>query len=255
MYSYCKISYCGIEKMAAESKRRPRRRGDIDGLRGVACTAVVLNHLDHRYMEGGFVGVDIFYVISGFVVTLSVISHAKGERLSLRQLAPTFYARRVRRLMPLSVTVVLATALLTSVAVPATETGPLIIFYDTGLSALIGWANNFFVAREFSGVVCARINNLHPARCRSFSVSCDLTPLLLAVLWLFSHVRGALARVRRAAGTGVPAGQAPPGTRTRITGHSQSRSSSILSSRVRPCCGRTARGWPSGWGCSSRWRP
>ena len=126
------------------------RRQDIDGLRGIACAAVVVNHIDHRYLEGGFVGVDMFFVISGYVVTLSFISHP--SKLSLLQSALAFYARRVRRLLPLSVTVVAATAVATSLVVPADELEPLRVFYDTLLSALIGWTNNFFAMREFAGV-------------------------------------------------------------------------------------------------------
>lgn len=92
----------------------------------------------------------MFFVISGYVVTLSFISHP--SKLSLLQSALAFYARRVRRLLPLSVTVVAATAVATSLVVPADELEPLRVFYDTLLSALIGWTNNFFAMREFAGV-------------------------------------------------------------------------------------------------------
>ena len=51
---------------------RSAYRPDVDGLRAVAVLAVVTYHLDHRYLPGGFVGVDIFFVISGYVVSLSV---------------------------------------------------------------------------------------------------------------------------------------------------------------------------------------
>ena len=47
-------------------------RPDVDGLRAVAVVAVILNHLDHRLLPGGYLGVDIFFVISGFVITASL---------------------------------------------------------------------------------------------------------------------------------------------------------------------------------------
>ena len=71
-----------------------RRRLDIDGLRLVVCVAVVVNHMDKSWMPGGFTGVDVFFVISGYVVTLASV------RTNDSILA--FYARRIRRLMPLS---------------------------------------------------------------------------------------------------------------------------------------------------------
>ena len=50
-----------------------RRRLDIDGLRLVVCVAVVVNHMDKSWMPGGFTGVDVFFVISGYVVTLASV--------------------------------------------------------------------------------------------------------------------------------------------------------------------------------------
>ncbi len=71
-------------------------RPDIDGLRGVAVLAVVLNHIDSRIMPGGFVGVDVFFVISGYLITSIVQRDLERKRFSF----PHFYARRARRLIP-----------------------------------------------------------------------------------------------------------------------------------------------------------
>lgn len=81
-------------------------RPDVEGMRAVAVVAVVLFHLRISAFSGGFVGVDVFFVLSGFLIT----------RLLLRELAtmgtislPKFWARRARRLLPASVLVVVVT--------------------------------------------------------------------------------------------------------------------------------------------------
>lgn len=70
---------------------------DIAGLRGVAVLLVVLFHSHVPYLTGGFVGVDVFFVISGFLITgLLVREYERHERISLRG----FFARRARRIIP-----------------------------------------------------------------------------------------------------------------------------------------------------------
>ena len=54
-------------------KQKPNRILQLDGLRGFAVLAVVINHFNEHWLAGGFVGVDIFFVLSGYVVTLSVL--------------------------------------------------------------------------------------------------------------------------------------------------------------------------------------
>jgi peptidoglycan/LPS O-acetylase OafA/YrhL len=71
-------------------------RRDIDGLRAVAILPVILFHLGFRYTPGGFLGVDIFFVISGYLITSHIIAELHAERFSLA----TFYERRVRRIAP-----------------------------------------------------------------------------------------------------------------------------------------------------------
>ncbi|HEX2882010.1 MAG TPA: acyltransferase, partial [Polyangiaceae bacterium] len=72
-------------------------RGDIEGLRALAVVLVVLFHAEVPWLDGGFVGVDVFFVISGFLITrLLLLECVRTQSLSLRQ----FWARRVRRLLP-----------------------------------------------------------------------------------------------------------------------------------------------------------
>jgi peptidoglycan/LPS O-acetylase OafA/YrhL len=84
------------------------RRLDIQGLRAVAVILVITNHLIGR-PSGGFVGVDIFFVISGFLITgLLLREKEKTGRISLRQ----FYYRRVKRILPAALTVTIVTVVL-----------------------------------------------------------------------------------------------------------------------------------------------
>ena len=71
-------------------------RSDIDGLRAVAVLAVLLFHSGISQFSGGYVGVDIFFVISGFLITSLIYKDAKSGTFSYR----IFYKRRVARLIP-----------------------------------------------------------------------------------------------------------------------------------------------------------
>ncbi|MFN8189182.1 MAG: SGNH hydrolase domain-containing protein [Nocardioidaceae bacterium] len=91
-----------------ESSPGPRRfRPDIQGLRAVAILAVVLYHAHVPFVTGGYVGVDVFFVISGFLISGQLLRQVeKTGRISF----VGFYAGRMRRLLPPLVIVVLATA-------------------------------------------------------------------------------------------------------------------------------------------------
>ena len=71
-------------------------RNDIDGLRAVAILPILLFHAGLTQMSGGFIGVDIFFVISGFLITSIIVREAKTGAFSLA----TFYKRRVVRIFP-----------------------------------------------------------------------------------------------------------------------------------------------------------
>ncbi len=87
----------------------PRRfRPDIQGLRAIAVTLVVLYHAGVPHITGGYVGVDVFFVISGFLITGQLVREVgKHGGISLRN----FYAGRVRRLLPPAAIVVVVTVL------------------------------------------------------------------------------------------------------------------------------------------------
>ena len=90
------------------SGARAAHRGDIEGLRAVAVLLVVLAHIGVPGLAGGFVGVDVFFVISGFLITsLLRREFAATGRIDLAR----FYARRAVRLLPVATLVIAATAL------------------------------------------------------------------------------------------------------------------------------------------------
>ena len=102
---------CPPLRSARHDRARPgtvrKFRPDIEGLRAVAVTLVVLSHLSLVF-PGGYVGVDVFFVISGFLITRQLAAElARTGRISLAG----FYARRVRRILPAATVVIVGTIL------------------------------------------------------------------------------------------------------------------------------------------------
>lgn len=80
---------------------------EIDGLRAVAVLSVFLFHLNRQLLPGGFVGVDVFFVISGYLITSTLVASIEAGRFSFAN----FYQRRIARLLPALTTVSLATVI------------------------------------------------------------------------------------------------------------------------------------------------
>ena len=85
-----------------------RYRPDIDGLRAVAIIPVILYHFGGRSFPGGYVGVDVFFVISGFLIASLIHNEIHEKRFSLWH----FYERRIRRIFPALFFLVFATGVL-----------------------------------------------------------------------------------------------------------------------------------------------
>jgi peptidoglycan/LPS O-acetylase OafA/YrhL len=118
-------------------------RPDIDGLRGVAVGLVMLYHLLPSIFKNGFLGVDIFFVISGFVVT-----QALERNLSRGHLAGlfNFYSRRIKRILPALYVNLIATIILSSLLIPPSELRSL---FKTAASAVVGMSNVALIYARF----------------------------------------------------------------------------------------------------------
>jgi peptidoglycan/LPS O-acetylase OafA/YrhL len=113
-------------------------RPDIDGLRAVAVMLVVLCHAGVRGLAGGFVGVDVFFVISGFLITALIVRQREGGRFSFAG----FYVRRAKRLLPaLYVTLLATLAVGYLVMIPSDYS----LLAESALSAVGFLANVFFL--------------------------------------------------------------------------------------------------------------
>jgi peptidoglycan/LPS O-acetylase OafA/YrhL len=134
---------------AAAVKYRP----DIDGLRALAVALVLLDHLGTRF-TGGFIGVDVFFVISGYLISSVIMTEMAQQRFSLI----TFYERRVRRIFP---------ALLVMLAVVS-----VFVYRSFVPSEVVGYGKSL-IATLFSGS-----NFLFWSEAGYFDVTSMLKPLL-----------------------------------------------------------------------------
>ena len=122
---------------------RTATRRDIQGLRAVAVGLVVLDHAGVALVGGGFIGVDVFFVVSGFLITSLLLREA--ERTG-RIDVPAFYARRARRILPAATVVLVATVVAATVLVPLTRA--LRVAGDAAWSAV--FLGNVHLARQGS---------------------------------------------------------------------------------------------------------
>jgi len=104
-----------LPELSNRPGRRTAQRLDIQGLRAVAVVLVVIYHLRPDLLPGGFVGVDVFFVISGFLIIGSLAGQVRRSgRIGLLD----FYARRFRRLLPAATVVLLVTVAATLIVLP-----------------------------------------------------------------------------------------------------------------------------------------
>jgi peptidoglycan/LPS O-acetylase OafA/YrhL len=116
-------------------------RSDIEGLRALAILLVVAAHAGVPGMQGGFVGVDVFFVISGYLITgLLVTEHARTGRIGIA----AFYARRFRRLLPALLLMLLVTALAVHLLLSPEER----TYQGAAGAAASFWASNLYFAFE-----------------------------------------------------------------------------------------------------------
>ena len=117
-------------------------RSDIEGLRGVAVLLVIAFHLDLPFVTGGFIGVDVFYVISGFLIA-SIVQ--RGVTLQPASLAD-FYGRRIKRLLPAYLFVLACTSIACAILMLPDD---LISYFRSVRETLLIRSNHYFL-REIS---------------------------------------------------------------------------------------------------------
>jgi peptidoglycan/LPS O-acetylase OafA/YrhL len=116
-------------------------RPDIDGLRAFAVIAVVLYHAFPKEVRGGFVGVDIFFVISGFLISSILLKEITENRFSLAK----FYGRRIRRIFPalaVCLVAVLAYGFVCLMPFELAQLGKHVFFGASFLSNILLWSES-----------------------------------------------------------------------------------------------------------------
>lgn len=112
-------------------------RADIDGLRGIAVLSVLAYHLRTELFRGGYVGVDVFFVISGYLISAIILKGIAAGRFSIA----SFYERRIRRIFPALIFALLGTDVLAYLYFLPTE---LKDFSKSLLAALFSVSNFYF---------------------------------------------------------------------------------------------------------------
>jgi len=118
----------------------PKYRPDIDGLRAIAVLAVVIFHAFPNLLKGGFIGVDIFFVISGFLISTIILSGLEKDSFSFIE----FYSRRIKRIFPALILVLTASFVFGWFALLADEYKQL----GNHIVGGAGFVSNFFLWKE-----------------------------------------------------------------------------------------------------------
>jgi peptidoglycan/LPS O-acetylase OafA/YrhL len=165
-------------------------RPEIQALRAVAVLVVVVYHLWPTTLTGGFVGVDVFFVISGFLITAHLMREAdRTGRISL----PKFWAKRIRRLLPASLTVLVASAIGVYLLVP--QMYWMQFFKEIAASAL--YVQNWALASSSIDYLAAE-NVASPVQ-HFWSLSVEeqfylVWPILIGLVVLFAQRLSVIAR-------------------------------------------------------------
>ena len=117
-------------------------RPEIDGLRAVSVFAVILYHanfflFDHTFFQGGFIGVDIFFVISGYLITTLILKEIlKTNQFSFKY----FYERRIRRILPVLLFIIIVTSIISYlILLPSSLIG-----FGNSILSIIFFVSNFY---------------------------------------------------------------------------------------------------------------
>lgn len=161
-------------------------RAEIDGLRALAVLAVVFYHALPQHFPGGFIGVDIFFVISGFLITSLLIEELQSEGIDIL----AFYQRRIRRLFPTIIFVLISVLLVAWFVLLAAE------YQSLGKHTIggIGFVSNFILWSE-AGYFDEKSINKPLLHLWSLAIEEQFYlawPVLLAILWRWVPFRLAI---------------------------------------------------------------
>ena len=112
-------------------------RSEIDGLRALAVLPVIFFHAGFELFGGGYVGVDIFFVISGYLITIIILKELHNNTFSIKN----FYERRARRILPALIFVILITSILSFIFLTQSE---LASYFKSVKSTLLFFSNFYF---------------------------------------------------------------------------------------------------------------
>jgi len=173
------------QERGGRQRKSGEQRADIQALRAVAVSLVLVNHLWPNAITGGYIGVDVFFVISGFLITSSLVSKAPRRPHDLF----VFWGRRVRRLLPAACLVLIASL------AGVVYWGPKTLIATTAHQALASafYVQNWVLAGDATDYFAA--NQTHTAVQHYWSLSVEeqfyiVWPILILVLaWLVRRAR------------------------------------------------------------------
>ncbi|HJV86993.1 MAG TPA: acyltransferase family protein [Noviherbaspirillum sp.] len=161
---------------------RQSYRPDIDGMRAIAVLAVIAFHANPSLVQGGFVGVDIFFVISGFLITGLIAKGIEAGNFTFTE----FYTRRIKRIFPAYILVAVTTLAVSSYLLIPND----YIFYTTSLAASFAFVSNVFFSMLSWGYFGQRTEEFPLLHTWSLSVEEQfyfIFPILL--IFLFKYLR------------------------------------------------------------------
>ncbi len=112
-------------------------RAEIDGLRALAVIPVIFFHAGFSFFSGGFVGVDVFFVISGYLITTIIIKELNNDTFSIKR----FYERRARRILPALIFVILISSIISFIFLTRSE---LASYFKSVIATLLFISNLYF---------------------------------------------------------------------------------------------------------------